>query len=216
MQFTPTILILDEAGAAIARLDGYYPPNQFDAVLDYAAAKLERSQALGDYLRAHVREPASPTLHDEPFFIQPPHDLRRSPGGRPLAVVFETVDCAACDELHGEAFRRDAVMNEVRRFDVARFALGAATMLTTPDGRRTTAAQWARELNVAYTPSVVFFDGTGVEVFRIGAYLRPFHFASAFAYVAGGGYRREPSFQRWLQARADEMRARGERVELWN
>ena len=216
VQFTPTILILDEAGATIARLDGYYPPHQFDAALDYAAGKLERSQPLGDYLRAHVREPASPTLHDEPFFIEAPYDLRRPRGGRPLAVVFETVDCAACDELHEEAFRRDAVMKEVRRFDVARFALGTAMTLTTPDGRRTTAGQWARDLGVAYTPSVVFFDATGAEVFRIGGYLRPFHFASAFAYVADGGYRREPSFQRWLQARADAMRARGERVELWN
>ena len=216
VQFTPTIVMLDETGQVIVRLDGYYPPNQFDAVLDYVAAKLERSEALGDYLRAHVRDPASPTLHDEPFFIKPPHDLRRPRDGRPLAVVFETVDCAACDELHEEAFRRDAVMKEVRRFDVARFALGAATTLTTPDGRRTTAGEWARELRVAYTPTVVFFDASGVEVFRIGAYLRPFHFASAFAYVADGGYRREASFQRYLQGRADRMRARGERVELWN
>jgi thioredoxin-related protein len=216
VQFTPTIVMLDETGEVIVRLDGYYPPNQFDAVLDYAAAKLERSEALGDYLRAHVRDPASPTLHDEPFFIKPPHDLRRAEGGKPLAVVFETVDCAACDELHAEAFHRDAVMKEVARFDVARFALGTATPLTTPDGRRTTAGEWARELRVAYTPTVVFFDASGVEVFRIGAYLRPFHFASAFAYVADGGYRREASFQRYLQARADRMRARGERVEFWN
>ncbi len=216
VQFTPTMLILDETGKTIARLDGYYPPHQFDAVLDYAAGRLERSQALGDYLRAHVRDAASPTLHDEPFFIKPPHDLRRADGGRPLAVIFETVDCVGCDELHGEAFRRDAVMKEVRRFDVARFALGTATPLTTPDGRQTTAAQWARELHVAYTPTVVFFDASGGEVFRIGAYLRPFHFAAAFAYVADGGYRREPSFQRYLQGRADDMRARGERVELWN
>jgi thioredoxin-related protein len=214
VQFTPTILIFDEAATPIVRLDGYYPPNQFEAVLDYAAGKLERTQVLGDYVRAHAKERASPALADEPFFMRAPYDLRRKPGDKPLAVMFETVDCAPCDELHDEAFRRDAVMAQVRQFDVVRFALGSNTPLTAPDGRTTTAGEFARTLGIAYTPSVVFFDASGTEVFRIGAYLRPFHFASTFAYVASAAYRTEPSFQRYLQRRADAMRARGEPVEL--
>ena len=215
VQFTPTILIFDESGKVVVRLDGYYPPQRFEAVLDYAAGKLEGRITLADHLRRSVKEPASPKLHDEPFLLRPPHDLTRKAGDKPLAVIFETVDCAACDELHREAFRRADVMAQVRRLDVTRFPLAAATPLTTPDGRSTTAAAWARELRIVYTPSVVFFDDRGAEVFRIAAYLRPFHFASSFAYVAERGYRAEPSFQRYLQARADRMRARGERVELW-
>ena len=214
VQFTPTILIFDEAGSVIVRLDGYYPPQRFEAVLDYAAGRLEKRVALAEHLRA-VKEKASPRLHDQPFLMKPPYDLRRPPGGRPLAVIFETVDCAACDEMHREAFRRPQVLAEVKRLDVARFALGAATPLVTPDGRSLPANAWARELGVAYAPSVLFFDAQGAEVFRISAYLRPFHFAASFAYVADGGYRSEPSFQRWLQARAEAMRARGQRVELW-
>jgi thioredoxin-related protein len=215
VQFTPTILIFDEAGKVIVRLDGYYPPQRFEAVLDYAAGKLEKRTTLAEYLRRSVKDKASPKLNEQPFLLKPPYDLARKPGDRPLAVIFETVDCAECDEMHREAFRRKEVLAQVRRLDVARFALGAATPLTTPDGRRLTASQWARELGVTYTPSVVFFDASGVEVFRIAAYFRPFHFASTFAYVADAGYRIEPSFQRWLQARAELMRARGERVELW-
>ena len=214
VQFTPTILMLDEAGAVIARLDGYYPPSQFEAVLDYAAGRLEKTRTLADHLRATATERASATLHDEPFFLRAPYDLRRTAGGRPLAVLFETTDCVPCDELHREAFRRDAVRAQVTRFDVARFGLAATTALKTPDGRTTTVRAWARELDVQYTPSVVFFDTRGTEVFRIGAYLRPFHFASSFAYVADAAYEREPSFQRYLQSRADAMRARGEPVDL--
>jgi len=33
--------------------------------------------------------------------------------------------------------------------------------------------------------------------------------------TASGGYLKEASFQRYLQARADEMRHRGEVVDLW-
>jgi hypothetical protein len=61
----------------------------------------------------------------------------------------------------------------------------------------------------------VFFAGEA-EVFRTEAYVRPFHLAAALDYVASGSYAREPSFQRFVQARAERMRARGEPVDLWN
>jgi thioredoxin-related protein len=141
--------------------------------------------------------------------------LRREPGGKPIAVLFETVYCTACDELHRDGFRRPDVRALLEHFDVAQFQLGARTALTTPDGRRTSADAWARELNVMYTPTMAFFDATGNEVFRIEAYLRPFHLAASLDYVASGAYRSEPSFQRFIEARAAGMRARGERVELW-
>jgi thioredoxin-related protein len=215
VQFTPTILFLDETGNVVVRLDGYYPPQRFEAVLDYVAGRHEKREPLSAWLARHAKERASPTLHDQPFLMRPPYDLARKPGGKPLAVIFETVDCSPCDELHREAFRRREVLAEVARFDVARFSLAAATPVVLPDGRTLTARDWARELDIVYAPSVVFFDERGREAFRIAAYLRPFHFASAFAYVADGAWRSEPSFQRWLQARAEAMRARGQRVELW-
>lgn len=215
VQFTPTLLFFDEKGSIVVRLNGYYPPQRFEAVLDYVAGRHEGRQTLAEYLSHASRPPASPRLHDEPFFMKPPHDLRRAQGGRLLVVIFETVDCSTCDEMHREGFRRKEVLTLLSRFDVARFSLGARTELTTPAGRVTTARAWGDELGVAYTPTLVFFDATGVEVFRIDAYLRPFHLASSFDYVASGGYRSEPSFQRYIQARADRARARGERVDLW-
>ncbi len=215
VQFTPTILIFDERAQVVARLDGYYPPNEFEAVLDYAIERLERTQSVGDYLRKRGKAAASGTLHDEPFFMRTPLDLRRTAGGKPLAVLFETVDCAACDELHRDAFQRETVLTQVRRVDMARLALGSPVQLTTPDGRTVKASEWARELDVMYTPSIVFFDPSGTEVFRVSAYLRPFHLANALAYVAEGAYHSE-AFQHYLQKRTDAMRARGERVELWN
>lgn len=215
VQFTPTLLFFDERGNVVARLNGYYPPRQFEAVLDYVAGHLESSRSLTEYLDGAAREAASARLRDEPFLMRPPYDLRRGPAHKPLAVVFETGDCPPCDEMHGDGFRRDEVRHLLDRFDVAQLPLGALAEITTPDGRRTTAALWARELQVTYTPSIVFFDASGAEVFRIEAYLRPFHLASALDYVASGRYRAEPSFQRYLQERAAAKRARGEQVDLW-
>lgn len=62
---------------------------------------------------------------------------------------------------------------------------------------------------------MLFFDESGKEVFRLEAYLRPFHFASSFEYVASGAYRSEPEFQRFLQHKAERIKQRGETLELW-
>ena len=215
VQFTPTILFLDEKGGTVARLNGYYPPHRFEAAIDYVAGRMEVKQSFADYMRIAVKEAANEKLHEEPFFMRPPYDLRRRSGSKPLAVVFETPHCAGCDELHAEGFTRPEVKAELAQFDVVRFALGADAMLTTPQGLRLHADEWARALKIVYTPSIVFFDPNGREVLRTESYLRPFHLAGAFAYLSSGAYLKEPSFQRFLQARAEGLRQRGQQVDLW-
>jgi thioredoxin-related protein len=101
------------------------------------------------------------------------------------------------------------------KFDIARFEPKDGTDLIAPDGRRLTVAAWARELAIHYAPTLVFFDTAGREIFRVEAYVRPFHLAGALDYVASDAYRKEPSFQRYLQARADAQRRRGEKIDLW-
>jgi thioredoxin-related protein len=215
VQFTPTLLLLDEKGNVIARINGYYPPHRFSAALDYAAQRLEGKLSFAEHMKSVPQTGASATLNEQPFFMKPPFDLSRKPGGKPLAVLFETRHCSPCDELHREGFKREKTMAVVSRFDVARFSLSGRETLTTPDGRRRNAEAWGRELGISYTPSVVFFDDRGREVFRLEAYVRPFHFTSSFEYVASGAYRKEPEFQRFLQNKAEHMKEGGEKLELW-
>lgn len=40
------------------------------------------------------------------------------------------------------------------------------------------------------------------------------HLASSLDYVASGAYRSQPEFQRFIEARAAALRAKGEQVEL--
>jgi thioredoxin-related protein len=215
VQFTPTLLFFDEKGNVAARLNGYYPPHQFEAVLDYVGGKREKRETLAAYMARRTPSAASPALADEPFLLRAPYVLTRNAGSKPLAVIFETPQCADCDELHRTTLRRADVQRELVRFDVARFGLGVRTDLTAPDGAKVKADAWARDLGIAYTPTIVFFDAGGREVFRLDAYLRAFHFASALDYVASVAYRSEPSFQRYLQARAERLREGGQSVDLW-
>lgn len=215
VQFTPTLLFFNEQADVILRLNGYQPPHRMDATLDYVAAKRETKQPYADYMQGAAKEPASATLADEPFFLKPPYALQQRRGGKPLLVVFERTHCASCDELHREGLRRKEVAALLPKFDVARFEPRDSTEVVTPAGRRMTASAWARELAIHYAPTLVFFDAVGKEIFRVDAYVRPFHLAGALDYVASGEYKKEPSFQRWLQARADALRQRGQSVDLW-
>jgi len=215
VQFTPTLLFLDEQGRVDARVNGYWPPHRFEAALDYVATRQSSRLSLAEYLERNAREAARDELNDEPFLMKPPFDLRRKAGGKPLAVLFETRSCRACDEMHAEGFQRAEMRALIPRFDIARFAISDRSELTLPAGRKLDASSWAGELKVNYTPTVVFFDAGNREVFRFEGYLRPFHLIGAFEYVAQGAYRTQPEFQRFLQSKAERLREQGQVVDLW-
>ena len=217
VQFTPTLLFFDEQGKVVLRINGYYPPHKLRAALDYVGEKMEARTPFPEYLKTAAPEPAGGTLHDEPFFLPGPYDLQRTQrlAAKPLMVLFEQKDCADCDELHAKGFKDKDVLDLLKHFNVVRLSLFGKDPLTTPDGKKMTEAEWGRALKVAYTPGVVFFDAKGKEVFRIEAYLKSFHLASSLEYVASKSYLTQPSFQRFIEARADKLRKAGIPFDIW-
>jgi thioredoxin-related protein len=176
VQFTPTLLFFDEKGGVAVRVNGYYPPERFLAALDAAArpgAGAERTNPV-------------PQL--------------RKPRTKPLALLFISEKCTACDELK-TTFRNDRVAKQLAAFDLEHLPLAGAQ---------------AKQLGVGEAPTLVLFDAAGQEVLRLEAYFRPFHVAGSLEYVSSGAYRTEPSLQRFLQSKADRMRRGGETVNLWD
>jgi thioredoxin-related protein len=218
VQFTPTLLFFDEQGNVALRLNGYSPPARFRVALDYVSRRLEKRQSFTDYLATRPPEKSQSALAAEPFFESGPPDLPRilRSSAKPVIVVFEREACADCDELHREGFARPEVRQLLEGFKVLQLDLTGARKVVTPEGKAASERDWARSLGVAYTPSLVFIDADGREVFRAEGYLKPFHLASALDYVASGAYRNEPSFQRYIQKRADALRASGRKVDLWD
>ncbi|MDH3354796.1 MAG: thioredoxin fold domain-containing protein [Chromatiales bacterium] len=213
VQYTPTLLFLNEEGEAIFRANGYYPPEKFLTLLTYIADREERVTSFREYLAKVAPQKSSGKLHRKKSYLQ--NNLKRSQGDKPLLVLFEQKDCRACDELHGDKFRRLEIIKLLRQFDVAVVDIWSKESITTPSGETVPLQQWLKTLNVNYTPSMLFFDAQGVEVFRAEAYLRAFHTASALEYVASEAYRKQPEFQRYVDQRADKIRAAGGVVELW-
>ncbi len=216
VMFTPTLVFLDEQGKVVLRLNGYYPPPRFLAALDYVAGRHESRVTFRDYMREKSPTASSGVLHDEPGFLAPPFRLEAAARktGKPLAVFFEQHDCPPCDELHGDLLDRPESRAELARFDALVLDLWGATPLRTPQGKDTTAAGWARDLEVKYAPTMVLFDASGQEVIRAEAWLRGFHIQSLLDYVASGAWREQPNFQRFIQARADALEAKGIHVDI--
>jgi thioredoxin-related protein len=216
VMYTPTMLFLDERGRRVLRINGYYAPHRFIAALDYVTGRQERNLSFRDYLARTQPVASTGKLHRQPDYLQPPMDLSRKSAntGKPLLVLMEMKQCPPCDELHQEILPQPALQKSLQGFDVALVDIWSAEELITPDGRRMKATQWAESLGIQYAPSMLFFDTGGREVFRSEAYLRSFHTHAVIDYVGTGSYLEQPNFQRFIQARADQMRARGEVVEL--
>jgi len=215
VMYTPTLLFLDEKGGTVLRLNGYYAPDKFDLALDYGTRRAADGGSFRDYLAQHLAA-AGQGLIAEPYFLKPPYLLARHriPGQRPLAVLFEQRVCETCAEFHRDVLQRPRTRQLLERFDVVQLDVTSDAPVVTPAGSRMTVAAWARALNVQYTPSLVFFDERGSEVFRTEAYLRAFHVQSVLDYVASGAYRHQPNLQRFIQERADHLRERGVKVDL--
>ena len=214
VMFTPTLVFLDEQGKALMRLNGYYPPHKFSAVIDYVGQHKEKDISFRDFWKARSPEAASGKLHQSPGWLQAPYALNRRNAGKPLLVMFEQKDCAACDELHDDILARKASQKLLSQFDVALFDMWSKTPLTTPDGKATTASAWAKILKIQYAPTLVMFNASGKEAFRTEAYLKAFHLQSALDYVLSGAYLKQPNFQRYISSRADALEAQGVHVDI--
>jgi len=216
VQFTPTLLFLDEMGTVALRLNGYQPPERFRLALDYLTQHREASETFTAYLARHplgVRHARAAPPRIGTRLVDMRSGART---GKPLVVVIEQAECRACDELRETAASRADVKRLLDRFRVGRIDLVGRRTIVAPSGERVREGEWSNALRIVYTPTLVFFDADGREVFRADGYLRPFHLAAALDYVASGAYRDEPSFQRFIKMRAERMRDAGKSVELWD
>ncbi len=199
--FTPSLVFYDADGRIALRLRGYYPPYQFRAALEYVAGghyqreKFPVYMARGDQtLRFEAGD-----LVEEPFFTPPPYNLDRSrfPAELPLVVFFEQGDCHACDILHTQPLQRKVVRKLFDGFESVQLDMWSDTPLIKPDGQRSTARDWAKELGIFYAPSIVFFDERGSEIIRVDSVVHLFRLRNVLNYVVSRGYLTEPNFLRW-------------------
>lgn len=208
-QFTPTLLFFGNDHQKALALRGFYPPYELQAALEYVADGHYRLTSFRDYLaRAHPPPLLdSEELIADPLFARPPFALDRSrfPASQPLVVIFEQPDCHACEVLHSEPLEDPVVRERFQGFEVVQLNMwDNKTPVVTPGGRRTTPYQWASDLDLFYTPTLVFFDEGGKEIIRIDSVVQFFRLAGVLRYVSERAYKQHPVFQYWKYALSEE------------
>lgn len=217
VDFTPTLLFYDEQKKIVLRLNGYLPPRRFKLALDYASGAKQDGQSFNQYVLSRTAG-ASGLARSEDFFRTPDEalfDRSKTPGTRPLAVIFETADCSSCEQFHDVTLKHDDTRKLLADMDVVQLDARSTDTIIRPDGEASTPAKWAEDLKLNYYPSLVFFDEKGERIIMMNSYFRNFHTQSVFAYVLEKGYVQEPSFQRYLSMRSEHLRAQGIDVDIW-
>lgn len=215
VMFTPTVLFLNQQGIPNFRMNGYYPPHQVGAVVDYLSTPSLQQQSFQEYYLSQNPTPPSPALHLEPGWHSAPLDFRTlADTNRPLLILFEQKRCASCDELHQDIFRREEVRTLLEQFTVVVLDSWGKEKVTLHSGEKITERALARRLGIHYSPTLIFQQPDGEELFRTEAYLKTFHTRAAMRYVLEEQYRDYPSFQRFVQAIADDLHERGIQYNL--
>ncbi len=216
VQFTPTILFLDDAAQLALRLNGYYDPDRFRLALDYVSAPT-RTQSFNEYLAAHGATKGTGKLTSRDYFQDVAAELsdRAGAGSKPLALFFEQADCSNCDVLHDDVLAQAENQALLSEFDIFQINMWSDEPIVKHNGDQTTGREWARELGVIYAPTMILFSADDEEVIRSEAYFKSFHTQSLLDYVVSDAWREEPSFQRYISARAEALQAQGNDVNIW-
>ncbi len=209
VQYTPTILFLNQENEVVVRVNGYRSPENFQHIVDFVKNKEYENMSLTEYVEK-VKNKTFYTLKENKMF-QDIKDLSKIDG--PLAVIFEDGSCTQCDYLHNKTLKNEEVQKELGKVTVVRYDATSDEQIITPSGEKTTPKKWAKDMILDYRPGIVLFDKKK-EIVRIDALLYSFHFKELVRYVSGGYYEQYHTFLDYLGPRQDELLQQGVDIDI--
>jgi thioredoxin-related protein len=91
----------------------------------------------------------------------------------------------------------EEALAEINNMEAVQLNMWSDTPVITPDGRETTAREWAKDLNLFYSPTIIFFDENGKEIIRIDSVVQYYRLWGVLDYVNKKAYLTEPDYQGW-------------------
>jgi thioredoxin-related protein len=151
----------------------------------------------------------------KPTFLDFRDDVREAAAAKKHLMLFVTQNgCPWCKKLVEVNFRDPAIVDRMQKgFDAIEMNIVGDRETVWLDGSRASEKALAMKLKLRYTPTLLFFDERGTVVLRLSGYYDPQRFLVALDYVSNRDYRKEPDFQRVLQARGLSTDDRANRSE---
>ncbi len=157
-------------------------------------------------------------IHTEPWFLNQSFMLLKedldeavADGKKGLVLIWEQEGCGSCERTHEVNFAKKSLVDYIsKNFAVMSMNMYGEVMVTDFDGEKMPEKNLAQKMRVNFSPTTVFFNEKGEEVFRIPGYFKPFYYLAGFVYVAEKGYD-DPDhrgmFPRWLKAHREQVQA---------
>lgn len=163
--------------------------------------------ACGIALAANAQEIEAPAWFKHSF-LDLRDDIREAAAAnKHVMIYFGQNGCPYCKQMMEVTFSQKDIVDKTRRlFDAIEINILGSRDVTWLDGKARSEKDFAALLKVQFTPTLLFLDEKGGVALRANGYYPPHRFMAALDYVASGAYRKEPSFQRYLQARAEATR----------
>jgi len=204
-ELTPTLDFYDTEENLVFRLRGYYPPEKFKSALRYVVEKHYLTQRFSEYL-ATTKNTHISALNDKTpdLFAAPPYRLDRSreAADKPLLALFEKGDCETCKQLHDDTLNQADAKQLMAQFNAIQLDMWSDTPVITPAGDKQTAVEWAENLGLFFAPTIVFFDETGNEIYRIDSVVKLRRFNGILRYILSGDYTEEANYEHWRAKQA--------------
>jgi thioredoxin-related protein len=199
--FTPSLIYYDASGKKALMLRGYYPPYKFRAAMEFVERGYYKEESFRNYMLRADPPPKFEIsdMNGEDFFMSPPYALDRSrfKAQEPLLVFFEQQDCHACDVLHSDPLEFSDTQQLLTHFEIVQLDINSDTPVITPDGQKITAKQWAEQLNLFYTPTLIAFDERGAEIIRIDSVAHVYRLKSVLEFIVNKTYITTPDYMNW-------------------
>lgn len=226
VQFTPTVLMYHSDGSIAMRINGYFPPDKFRASLEYVINEDTDAKSFNEYLAdvnpeildSSAQSTQIPAKYDyiksddmstEQTIVLPENDT-----DTPYLILFEQRDCSNCSQFHETVLAEEDTQQMLGNFDVFRIDMWGRDLIRTPDGNELTGRDFAKQLGINYAPTMVAYSSNHEEVIRSESWIRRFHTRTIFEYVLTEAWKEQPSFQRFIRQRADEIRESGRSVSI--
>ncbi|MDH5181466.1 MAG: thioredoxin fold domain-containing protein [Gammaproteobacteria bacterium] len=191
--FTPALQFYDRKGKLALKITGYRQPYQFKAALEYVADLHHEKESFPQYYARAEKAYSfgSDKLNEMAQFNAPLQ------AGRPGVVFYEHSSCHACDVLHGGPLLNKEIQQRLAQLNVRQVDIQSDAPVQALDGKNLSGKQRARQLQLDYAPTLIFYDPQGKEIIRIDAVVWFFRLRNVLDYVTGGAYQRYPDFQEW-------------------
>ena len=188
VNFTPTIVFLDQNNKLVYKVNGYRSVENFKHILNFVKTRAYQNTTLAEFIWQQKR--TKHYLFKDHSSFQSITDLSAK-RDKPLLVLFEDQYCVMCNRLHNGHLKNPEILKELDLFDVVRFDAESDQAIIDVDGNKTTPSQYVKKLGLVYRPGIVMFD-QGVEVMRIDALLYTYHFSGHLRYIGERHYKQYP------------------------